>query len=94
VNRRTFLRVLGSAAVGLALAPQVLVAPPTMQPYWSAQAAAAPGALTFEMLREAIERINAGAGRQHPMVMYTTPAVMQRYVSLARESGLIYDAEL
>lgn len=83
LSRRTFLRVLGSAVVGAAVASALpLPVPSTAAPTWQAGTT---GPLTYEML-EASYR-SCVIGREAPTMMVTS-------VSIARRLGLIYDVEL
>ncbi len=83
-SRRTFLRVLGSALVGAAVAPSVAVA---VEPEISldAFAAADAGALTMEMLEQAYQKCVVGGAEP-------TMGVISQ--ATARQLGLIYDVEI
>lgn len=86
MTRRTFLRVLGSAAVVAALPaslPDLLAAADTASsPVWSTGSARP---LTYEMLRASYE--SCVIGRDCP-----TLAVCS--ASMARRLGLVYDVDL
>lgn len=90
MNRRTFLRVFATAAVGAVVAPHlpaIEFAPP--QTFNSAcELSSSP--LTFEMLREAIERIS-NASHNHPKLLIVSPRVYQSY---SRMMGLVFDADV
>lgn len=88
LNRRTFLRVLGSAAVGVAavaVVPDLLVnvvTPLACGPAWDTSTAPP---LTYEMLEAAYKSCLIGS--EQPTMM-----IVSR--STARQLGLIYDVEL
>lgn len=85
-SRRTFLRVLGSAAIA-AVAPPILGTPaPLMDPpTYTTYAAAAPGVLTLEMLEAAYKACVIGP--RQPTLLVTSRSV-------ARRLGLVYDVEV
>lgn len=84
MTRRTFLRVLGSAAVAAA-ATQILPIQPALSaasgPLWDTTAA---GPLTLDMLRRTYE--SCVIGERGPNVMVLSQ-------STARMFGLVYDVE-
>lgn len=95
ITRRTFLRVLGAAIVGIAAAPEIIVAPPASPPtWWSAQLPAGDGgALTWDLLQRAYEMVAIHGGNT-PTTFLTTKAVAAKYQTLAREVGLIFDLDI
>ena len=86
MNRRTFLRVLGSAAVVVAVpsaavkAVEVLV--PSTGPLWSTGVAPP---LTYKMLESAY--LSACIGQEAPNIMIVSRSV-------ARQFGLVYDVDM
>lgn len=85
MTRRTFLRVLSSAAVAVSVAPLVpdWIAPVVEAgPRWDLGVA---GPLTYEMLEQAYQSCVIGV--HHP-----TMGVCSR--SVARLMGLVYDVEM
>lgn len=86
-SRRTFLRVLGSAAIGALVVPALPIpdaiaeAAPVAWPSIEASA----GPLTYEMLERAY--LACAIGREAPTLMIV-PA------SVARRFGLVYDVEV
>jgi hypothetical protein len=87
VNRRTFLRVLGSAAVAVAAAPLLeqipaFVVPTAASPYWDKGSV---GVLTYETLERAY--LDACIGSEMPNLTVVS-------ASFARKFGLVYDVDL
>lgn len=94
MQRRTFLRVLGSAMVGAVIAPSIVVEPLSPPNFWRSQATlGASPPLTLEMLRDAFNLASKGSAAP-PNTIVTTRAIYERYASLARECGLVYDSDL
>ena len=92
-SRRTFLRVLGSALIGAAVAPSLSMpaSNASASPFWSYQTglgSARP--LSMELLREALEKCSRGSGSS-PQYLITTRAAMESY---ARMCGLVYNIEI
>ena len=90
VSRRTFLRVLGSAAVAAALPKVTLISPPGrgVNPFWEswkAADAAAAGPITFAALEAGYKA--ACLGRNVPNLAIVS-------VSVARQFGLVFDVEV
>lgn len=85
ITRRTFLRVLGSAAVGAVLAPRIPIALPEAPTLTTYVTAPSPGALTLEMLEAAYKA--CAIGRREPSLMIM-------HASVARKLGLVYDVEI
>jgi hypothetical protein len=88
MNRRTFLRVLGSAVAIAAISPEVLVptpAPVFAGPAWSAWSTGTAGPLTYEMLQRAYE--SCCIGQEAPNMMIVS-------ASMARRLGLVYDVDV
>ncbi len=83
-TRRTFLRVLGSAIIGVAVAPSMAFA---VEPEISLDAFGATdaGPLTLEMLERAYRMCVVGG--EKPTRGIISPAT-------ARQLGLVYDVEL
>lgn len=88
MNRRTFLRVLGSAAVVTAVPQSVVhiaeaLAPKSFfGPVWDSRTAPP---LTYEMLEQAYR--SACIGQEVPNIMIVSRSV-------ARQFGLIYDVDV
>ena len=85
MNRRTFLRVIGSAAISAAIAP-TLSADTPVQPFWNSRRSTDSGALTLQMIRDAYEKCSRG-GNIGPEYMIVSS-------STARQLGLLYDVDL
>ena len=93
-SRRTFFRVLGGALVGVAVAPSVLIEPLSPPSFWRSQATlGASRPLTLKLLREVYAKCSIGYGSS-PQFIIAGAATVERYQSLARECGLIFDAEI
>ena len=95
MNRRTFLRVLGSAAVGAVIAQALppLPVPASAQSWWASQAGSGSGPpLSMAMLREAFDKCSRGGNS--PQHLITTKAVQEQYESLARKCGLVFDLDV
>ncbi len=92
MNRRTFLRVLGSAAVGSVVA-QVIPAPIAEalesgpSTWWRSQAIGHSEPLSLDVLRRAFEACSKGGAGLHPHYWIVS-------ASAARQYGLIYDVEI
>lgn len=87
-TRRTFLRVLGSAIIGIAAAPTGVVPAVVDTPkpsWWGAQNATSNKPLTFEMIEQAYREARIGS---------TGPNMMIVSSSQARLIGLVYDVEI
>lgn len=88
--RRTFFRVLGSALVGLAIAPSLAVAPVSPPVWWRSQVNGPGGAITIEMLEEAFRKCSKGTN-YGPTYLVASQEVVERYQSLSRQCGLVFD---
>ena len=84
-TRRTFLRVLGSALVGVAVAPSVAVAVESEISAWDVFGATDTGPLTMERLERAYRMCVAGS--EAPTMAIISQAT-------ARQFGLVYDVEV
>ena len=95
-SRRTFLRVLAAAAVGVAIAPSLPIPiPESPPPWWRNQAFNGESRpLTAEMMRETYEKYSRGPHHGSPQYLFTSRAVAERYQSLARKCGLVFDLEM
>ena len=85
ITRRTFLRVLGSAAVGAVIAPQIPLPVEIPANEWTGFTEASLRPLTYDMLRQAYEACAIGSRGPSLMVMHS---------SIARKLGLVYDVEI
>lgn len=92
VTRRTFLRVLGAAALA-ALAPSIPVPETSVQTWWRAQVTTEGPPLTLEMLEKAFRECSRGT-RGGPAYLLVGKDVYNRYATMSRKYGLVYDVEV
>lgn len=85
ITRRTFLRVLGSAAIGAVVAPRIPI--PSIEPAatFADFTAASTRPLTLEMLEAAYKACAVGS---------RAPNLIICHASVARKLGLVYDVEI
>lgn len=93
VSRRGFLRSLAVAAAGMTIDPERLLWRPGEKtivvmngnPFWTSHLATSDRVLTFEMLREAIEAIEAA--RPLPLQLTTSLEIKINYERLLRDDA-------